>query len=243
MYHFKLTLETPAANLALDEQLLAAAENGQLSCDVLRLWESPQLCVVRGRSSPDAEVHIDACRRDGVPLLRRASGGATVVIGPGCLMYALALDRGRHAELRGVDTTHRFVLDRMAAALTALVAGVACAGTSDLALPAAAGEPPRKFSGNSLRVKRTHLLYHGTILYDFPLERVSRWLAAPSREPAYRAGREHGTFLANLPATRAAIERALLDVWNAHEALPRSATADLRLAAKPRAMIDPSPEP
>ena len=28
-----------------------------------------------------------------------------------------------------------------------------------------------KFSGNSLRVRRTHLLYHGTLLYDFSLGR------------------------------------------------------------------------
>jgi lipoate---protein ligase len=233
MYHLKLALETPAENVALDEELLNAAEVGQICGEVLRLWESPQACVVLGRSSPESEVHADACRRDGVPVLRRASGGATVVIGPGCLMYALVLDRQRHAELRGVDAAHRFVLDRMTAALAELAAVVACAGTSDLVLPAAAGEPPRKFSGNSLRVKRTHLLYHGTILYDFPLERVGRWLAGPVREPAYRAGRDHGTFLANLPATRAAIERALLDAWDADAPLPRSAVADLRVAAKP----------
>ncbi len=27
----------------------------------------------------------------GIPVLRRASGGAAIVIGPGCLMYALVL--------------------------------------------------------------------------------------------------------------------------------------------------------
>ena len=49
---------------------------------------------------------------------------------------------------------------------------------------------PRKFSGNSLRVKRTHLLYHGTLLYAFDLAlievpahaaaatRLSQWPAA-----------------------------------------------------------------
>lgn len=219
MYHLKLTRDTAAANLALDEELLAAAEAGRLPGDVLRLWEAPAPCVVLGRSSPETEVHVDACRGDGVPVLRRATGGATVVVGPGCLMYALVLDRRAHAELGGVDATHRFVLERLAAALAALEASVARAGTSDLVLARRPGEPPRKFSGNSLRVKRTHLLYHGTILYDFPLERVGRWLAAPVRAPAYRAGRDHAAFLANLPATRTAIERALVDAWEAHAPL------------------------
>ncbi len=213
MYHLALTLETAAANVTLDEELLRKAEAGEMDGETLRLWESPVPVVVLGRSSPDREIHEDACRRDGVAVVRRVSGGATVLAGPGCLMYALVLDRRRRPELRGVDAAHRFVLERMVAALAPLVPGVVRAGTSDLALAAGPGEPPRKFSGNSLRVKRSHLLYHGTILYDFALERVGRWLAAPVREPKYRGGRDHASFLTNFPATRAAIEASLIDAW------------------------------
>jgi lipoate-protein ligase A len=219
MYHLPLTLETPAANLAMDEALLDAAEAGKFEGEALRLWESPTPFVVQGRSSPDVEVLADACRADGVPVLRRTSGGATVVAGPGCLMYAVVLDLAARPELRFVNRAHAFVLGRMARALAPLVAGVACAGTSDLVLLGDNGEPPRKFSGNSLRVKRRRLLYHGTVLYDFALDRVDRWLAAPVREPAYRARRTHGAFLTNLPAPRNAIEAALVDVWQAHDNL------------------------
>jgi lipoate-protein ligase A len=107
----------------------------------------------------------------------------------------------------------------MVAALARLATGVACAGTSDLVLPGNDGQPPRKFSGNSLRVKRTHLLYHGTILYDFPLEKIGRWLATPSRQPPYRNHRDHSSFIKNFPASRAAIEAALVEEWDANEAL------------------------
>ena len=49
--------------------------------------------VVVGRSSRlDEEVHLDACRAAGVPVLRRPSGGAAIVSGPGCLMYALGAE-------------------------------------------------------------------------------------------------------------------------------------------------------
>jgi lipoate---protein ligase len=220
MYHLRLTLETPAANVALDERLLAAAEAGELPGEVLRLWESPRPAAVLGRSSPAREVNADACRDDGVPVLRRVSGGATVVVGPGCLMYALVLDRRERPDLQGVDCAHAVMIARLAAALATLAPGVSRAGTSDLALPAGAGELSRKFSGNSLRVKRTHLLYHGTILYDFPLEKIGRWLGAPAREPEYRAGRDHDAFLTNFPATRDAIETALIDAWDAQTPLP-----------------------
>jgi lipoate---protein ligase len=219
MYHLRLTLDTPAANVALDEQLLAAAETGELLGETLRLWESPQPVVVLGRSSPEREVHVEPCRADGVSIVRRVSGGATVVLGPGCLMYALVLDRSHRADLRGVDCAHAHVLNRLTTALGSLVPGVERAGSSDLALATKDGTPSRKFSGNSLRVKKSHVLYHGTILYDFPLERLERWLATPARQPDYRERRAHGDFVTNFPASRAAIEEKLLEVWEAREEL------------------------
>src|SRR5881394_616969 len=85
-----LTLPSPAENLALDEALLEAAEAGELAGDVLRLWEMPQPAVIVGRSSRLAEeVDAPAVRAAQVPVLRRASGGAAVVVGPGCLMYSV----------------------------------------------------------------------------------------------------------------------------------------------------------
>jgi len=223
MYRLSLTLETPAANLALDEALLDAAVEGELPGESLRLWEPDDYFVVLGRSSsPEREVHLDACRRDRVPVLRRSSGGATVVAGPGCLMFALVLSIESRPELSGVDRAHDFVLTRNALALTPLAAGVAKAGISDLTLATKSphGEPPRKFSGNSLRLKRGHLLYHGTILYDFPVERLSRWLDRPARTPEYRGWRDHGTFLTNFPVRREAVVAAIVDAWGATEPLP-----------------------
>src|SRR5687768_4381333 len=124
MYHLPLTLETPAANLALDEALLDAAEAGEVTGEVLRLWEPAAPFVVLGRSSPLTEVDLEACRRDGVPVLRRSSGGGTVVAGPGCLMYAVVLDLERRPELRAIDRAHRWVLERLARRLSMLVSGV-----------------------------------------------------------------------------------------------------------------------
>ncbi len=228
MRYLDLTLPSAAENLALDQALLDEAESAGRPTEVLRFWEPAQPMVVVGRSSKiDAEVHADACRQSGVPILRRISGGAAVVAGPGCLMYALVLSYGKRPALRAVDRAHQFVLGTMAAALEPLEPGVRCRGVSDLAL----GE--LKFSGNSVRVKREHFLYHGTMLYDFPLELVGRCLAMPPRQPAYRNDREHGGFLANLPLSPAAIHRALIDAWDAREPYtpwPEQRTA--RLAAE-----------
>lgn len=231
MYHLPLTLETPAANLALDEALLDAAVEGQLPGEVLRLWEPTEFFVVLGRSSKLAEVHAEACRQVNVAVLRRPSGGATILTGPGCLMYALLLDAERRPELRSVDRAHEFVLGTIQRALLPLAPGIARHGTSDLTIPAAtASDPPVKFSGNSLRLRRGHLLYHGTILYDFPLERIDDWLADPARRPKYRGERGHRQFITNLPATRAELESTLTKAWGATEPLidwPRERTSEL----------------
>jgi lipoate-protein ligase A len=219
MYQFKAPLETPADNVVVDEWLLEAAESGELPGEILRLWESRSFAAVLGKSSQASEILAEACEADGVPVLRRATGGAPVVIGPGCLMYSLVLDRRNRSELRGIDGAHQLVMGRMVAALDRLVPGVERLGTCDLVLPDASGGPARKFSGNSLRVKRDWVLYHGTVLYAFPLERIGRWLAMPRRQPEYRAGRGHEAFVTNFPASRAAIETAIIDAWEAHDRL------------------------
>jgi lipoate-protein ligase A len=101
---------------------------------------------------------------------------------------------------------------------------VACQGTSDLAL---AG---RKFSGNSVRMKREHLLYHGTLLHDFPLDLIERCLAMPPRQPEYRRQRPHREFVVNLPLPAADVRKALAAAWGATEPCPdwpRRRTAQL----------------
>jgi lipoate-protein ligase A len=219
MQRLHLTLDTPAENIALDEALLDAAEaagnqNVGSSVEYLRIWESPTPLVVVGRSSRAEEVDFDFCRTRRIPVLRRSSGGAAIVAGPGCLMYAVVLSYDLRPEARGVHQSHDYVLARIVAALRAQLPAVAKAGTSDLVLqPATSNELPRKFSGNSLRVKRSHFLYHGTLLYDFDLALIPACLRVAPRQPDYRHERDHAAFVTNLPLPRADLLSALDAAW------------------------------
>jgi lipoate-protein ligase A len=205
-----LSLPTAAENLALDEALLEEADRAAEPRELLRLWEFAAPTVVLGCSSRAAdEADLTACRRRSVAVVRRTSGGATIVAGPGCLMYSVVLSYARRPELRAIDQAHTFVLRRTAEALRPLVPGVEPAGTSDLAVGG------RKFSGNSLRCKRHALLYHGTLLYDFPLPLVAELLRMPPRQPAYRAGRPHTKFVMNLGIAAAQLRAALIAGWQA----------------------------
>ena len=208
-----LTLPTAAESAALDEALLDEAEAGRRG-EVLRLWELPRPAVVIGRSSRlSEEVRIEECRRRGIEIVRRASGGGAIVAGPGCLLYSLVLSYEQRPHLRHVDQAHLFVLGQLAAEIGKHVAGVEHAGTSDLAVQ------NQKFSGNSLRCKRDWFLYHGTLLYAADLNLIERLLAAAPRPPAYRDGRSHRQFVTNLPLPRQELAAAVREAFAARTAV------------------------
>ena len=108
-------------------------------------------------------------------------------------MYAVVLSYKLRPALRSVDEAHHFVLRTIASALLPHSPDVRREGISDLAVLGV------KFSGNAMRCRRQHFLYHGTLLYDFPLELVEQCLGTPPRQPDYRAGRDHRRFIGNLP--------------------------------------------
>lgn len=200
-----VTLPSPEENLALDEALLLQAEAGRQP-EVLRLWEWPRLAVVLGSGCKLAEdVDVAACRADGVPILRRSSGGGTVLLGQGCLCYSLVLAYARDEALTEIRPSYHSVLSRLVEAMP----GLEMAGISDLVW---AG---RKCSGNAQQRKRHHVLHHGTILYAFELEYVSRYLRLPARQPEYRAGRSHDAFLGNLERSSGWLRERLVSAWQA----------------------------
>ena len=217
MHFLDLTLDSPAANLALDEGLLDAAEDG--GAEVLRFWESPEYFVVVGYANKvGVEVNVPACRERKLPIFRRCSGGGTVLQGPGCLNYSLVLSFENEPKLQTIPGANCYIMGRNAEALrAALGLDANVCGITDLAVGGL------KFSGNAQRRKRRALIFHGTFLLTFNLQLVSELLRAPSKEPEYRGGRTHGQFITNLLVDGAGIKSALCSAWNAnqrHSAIP-----------------------
>lgn len=221
----ELTLEHPRENIALDEALLESAEAGGEHSEVLRIWEPDSPIVVIGRSSPiKTEVDLDFCAANQIEVIRRSSGGQSIVTGPGCLMYAVLLDYRERPELRMLEEAHQFVMDKMQAALQSLKIESKMEGTCDLTLGG------RKFSGNALRCKRDWMIYHGTMLCDFDLELLAKCLGKPIRQPEYRGQRDHQEFLTQLPTSTRELADAIKRQWNADEVLkewPRELTKQL----------------
>lgn len=196
---------TVEGNLSIDEALTrGAAQDGRR---VLRLWWGGVPTVVTGRSEkPEVVADLEACRRLGVRVLQRASGGGTVLQTPNVLNYSLTGPAPAMLEIRGV---FRLGARLLCGALARLGLQGEMMGISDVAV----GE--LKISGNAMAKRWGGLLLHGTLLRDLDMEMVERCLRHPPREPDYRQGRNHRAFLTTLQAegvhaTRGQIEGAFV---------------------------------
>lgn len=222
-----LTLPTTAENLALDEALLESVQADPAQA-CLRFWISPSYSVVLGRSNRiETEVNLDVCRKLKIPVYRRMSGGGTVLIGPGCLCYSLALPISDLHGTLGISGVTAALMTRTAAGLKSLLPDIEVCGTSDLA------QNGHKISGNAQRWLKHALIHHGTLLFDFDLGLMQRCLNHPSREPAYRSSRRHDDFVRNLDASPHDLQNCLSTVWRARPAQCAAAILNeaIRIAA------------
>ncbi len=197
---------TVAENLAIDDAAARAAWATGLRR--LRFWWGGPAAVVMGSSErPEQVVDAEACLRLGVDVLKRSTGGGSVLQTGDVLNYSLVTPAPASLDLKA---GFRPGMDLVCAILDAFGVAGRVEGTSDIAV----GD--RKISGNAQARRWKALLVHGTLLVDFDYELAAAVLKHPPREPAYRRGRAHLDFLVTLrslgvKADRAAIERIALE--------------------------------
>lgn len=203
-----LTLDSIAADLALEEALLQSIDERPDAPPLLRFWVPSPHAVVLGASGRwRDELDAEACEADGVPIARRASGGGTVVVGPGALNVSVFHRIDAHPELKTVESAQSWVMGRIGRAIREAGRAVVLRGSGDLAL----GD--RKISGSAQRRLRRSVLVHATILDAFPLDRIDRYLRQPKRQPAYRLDRDHASFVANLNLGLDSLKEAIGREW------------------------------
>ena len=207
MYLLNYSFPSAIENIAFDEAFLEWCEGADPG-SVIRLWESPEVAVVLGHGNQiHREADPEACRKRQIPILRRCSGGGTVVVGPGCFQYSFFLRNDDSAQLQSIGGTTDFVMDHLACLLQQAAEDgvlkpdrippreqltISRQGQSDLTLNG------YKCSGNAQRRRRHYTLFHGTLLSSFPIADIAEILPHPSREPAYRENRSHASFLTNV---------------------------------------------
>ena len=182
------------ANMALDEALLSCFD-AKLSQPVLRLygWEPPALSIGRYQD-PEAALNLELCLADGVPVVRRMTGGG-IIYHARELTYSIVCSPEQVGEAAGVKDGFRRLCAFLLGAYRRL--GLSPAFAVDLNRAGErlgertdfcfAGKEEfdvlvngRKIGGNAQRRLRGAILQHGSIPLESRVEQAVRYLRQPA---------------------------------------------------------------
>jgi lipoate-protein ligase A len=158
-------------NMAIDEAILSARISGQVS-NTLRFYRwQPSTVSIGKNQNPEAEVYLGECRRLGVDVVRRTSGGGTVYHDyEGEVTYSV-IAKARDLGTADITTVYERIYEAIKAALAIL--GI----TADFSSGDAKNCPNmtvrgKKISGSSQAITRGVVLQHGTVLRSVDLPKM-----------------------------------------------------------------------
>ncbi len=156
------------------------------------LYEPEDSKVILGRSrTPAGDVYEEICNDDNVSVMKRISGGGTVLLAPGMFVWELLIPTKE--QLLNQNKWFKVFSSWIINILTE--SGVKSAevkGTSDITIN------NRKICGTSLYIGKNRVLYHGTLLLDIDIKLFDKYLRYPDIVPDYRNGRIHSEFVTTL---------------------------------------------
>lgn len=167
----KLSYQSVFENLALEETLARSfAQSG--SSPTIRLWRNPQAVILGRFQDAEAEADIELCRRNGIAIARRFSGGGAVYHDLGTLNLTLVTPPP-------VGVTLKEIHERNSLVILDLLQRLGLEGT--FAPPNSIHVDGRKIAGSAAALGQHFALLHSSILVSTDLDALQRALA-PSRE-------------------------------------------------------------
>jgi lipoate-protein ligase A len=159
----------------------------------------PHPAIVLGISGkPSALVHEDLARSMDVPLIKRFTGGGTVVLDGDSIMTSVIIRDSRRLKIdcfprQIMEWTHGLFSAHVNASLQAAARKKADFGLreNDFVLG------NHKVGGNAQAISGHSFLQHTSFLYDYSPELMGL-LKQPDKQPEYRGGREHDGFVTRL---------------------------------------------
>jgi len=157
-----------AWNMALDEVLLQNLND----IPILRLygWNPPTVSVGYFQKMED-EVDVELCKHLGIDLVRRPTGGGSV-LHDSELTYSFLTKR----YPQSIIESYKMICDAVIIALTKLGFNAKFSPLNDIAIDG------KKISGNAQTRKNGNLLQHGTILLDVDFEKMFSVLKVPKEK-------------------------------------------------------------
>ena len=224
--HLRLRNVPVLRMLQLEEALFRADTRSWL---VTNEWDAAApaaaaAAVVLGISGkPERMLHVDAARRSGLPVIRRFSGGGTVVTDADTLFASFIVAEG---ALPDVEPYPDPMLNWSARVYDDALRRCGSDGFELRANDYCVGD--MKFGGNAQSISGKRWLHHTSLLWDYDPARMAL-LQSPPRQPEYRQNRSHEKFVQGLHASlpcRAAFGRALVDAASEHFELEETTLED-----------------
>ncbi len=174
----KLDVKNAFANMAIDEAILLARMRGIVP-NTIRFYRWKPSAVSIGRfQEVSKEVYVENCRKYGVDIVRRISGGGTVYHDyEGEITYSVIVDESELGS-RDIVSTYNLICNGLIEAARIL----------DVKADFNPGNPKqcpnitingKKFSGSAQSRRGPFLLQHGTFLVDVDLKKMFTFLRVP----------------------------------------------------------------
>lgn len=172
-------LRGAATNIALNRTLLEAHQEGD-SPHTLRFLRFTPSALVGLHQSVRQELHIEYCHTAGIEIQRRITGGGAIYFDQAQLGWELYLDKGvaRGGDMQAIATR---ICEASAVGLRWLGVNARFRPRNDIEVDG------RKVSGTGGAFDGDSLLYQGTVLIDFDVERMLRVLRIPAEKLTRKA--------------------------------------------------------
>lgn len=153
--------------------------------------DSAQAIILGISGKPDELVDVERVAAESVPMIKRFSGGGTVVVDANTLFVSFIVAGGAVPVPPYPGPILRWTAGVYGEALRRCGVGGFRVNAQDYCI----GE--RKFGGNAQSISGKRWLHHTSLLWDYNPERMAL-LKLPKRRPEYRAGRPHNDFVRGL---------------------------------------------
>lgn len=154
-------------------------------------WIPDKTYLVLGASNRAEEsLFLKNVKLDEIPVLKRPSGGQTVMLTPNNLIIAVVFPEPK--DLLPKDIFNQINTLIILALEKAGIQNLTMKGISDIAI---AG---KKILGSAIYRNKNALLYHAVLNIAEPAATFEKYLKHPGKEPDYRQGRTHNQFVTSL---------------------------------------------
>lgn len=172
-------LRRAAENLALNRALLESHQQGT-SPHTLRFLRFTPCALVGFHQSVSQELRTDYCAENGIDIQRRITGGGAIYFDETQIGWELYLDR-RFLGTAEMPVIAQRICEAAARGISALGVDARFRPRNDIEVDG------RKISGTGGAFDGDSILYQGTLLIDFDVERMLRVLRIPAEKLSDKA--------------------------------------------------------